>query len=93
MALDSQNIFQSSGTKKRMVMHHELEGKFKSKSDFLKYFKEACKFGVFELTFICSATLRASNYHAQQRFSQISLQESKGAACPEGSQTSSCARI
>ena len=44
MALDSQNIFQSSGTKKRMVMHHELEGKFKSKADFLKYFKEACKF-------------------------------------------------
>ena len=93
MALDSNHPFQSSGTKKRMVMHHELEGKFKSKSDFLKYFKEACKFGVFELTFICSATLRASNYHAQQRFSQISLQESKGAACPEGSQTSSCARI
>ena len=44
MALDSNHPFQSSGTKKRMVMHHELEGKFKSKSDFLKYFKEACKF-------------------------------------------------
>ena len=93
MALDSQNIFQSSGTKKRLVMHHELEGKFKSKSDFLKYFKEARKFSLFDVTSMCSATLRAPNYDAQQRLSQISLQESKGATCPEGSQTSVCACI
>ena len=43
MTFDNTNAFQSSGTKKRMVMHHELEGKFKSKTDFLKYFREACK--------------------------------------------------
>ena len=37
------NPYQAEGCKKRMVMTCELKGKFKSKSDFVKYFQEACK--------------------------------------------------
>ena len=37
------NPYQAQGCKKRMVMTSELEGKFKCKNDFLKYFRDACK--------------------------------------------------
>lgn len=39
----NENPFQAQGTKKRYVMTNELIGKFKSKEDFIRYFKEACK--------------------------------------------------
>ena len=50
------NPFQGQGSKKRMVMTSELEGKFKGKSDFLKYFKEACKYLLGSITF-CAVQL------------------------------------
>ena len=61
MSLNHENVFQQHGTKKRMVMHHELEGKFKSKSDFLKYFKECRKWSCANIIFMSSTTLCASS--------------------------------
>ena len=43
MQVASEEPFQRQGTKKRYVMTNELVGKFKSKEDFIRYFKEACK--------------------------------------------------
>ena len=36
--------FSLKGTKKRRMMPNELFGRFSAKSDFIKYFKEGCKF-------------------------------------------------
>ena len=38
--MDEDMTSQLKGTKKRRVMTHELIGKFRSKADFLKFFKE-----------------------------------------------------
>ena len=32
-----------AGTKKRRVMTQDLSSRFKSKDDFIRYFKDACK--------------------------------------------------
>ena len=32
-----------AGTKKRRIMTHEISSRFKSKDDFIRYFKDACK--------------------------------------------------
>lgn len=44
------------GTKKRRVMTHELIGKFRSKSDFIKYFSENRTYPSF-LTKFCAVQL------------------------------------
>ena len=46
------NLFQAQGTKKRLVMPHELSGKFRCREDFVKYFKEVRKYKFFCLTIL-----------------------------------------
>ena len=43
MNFQQQQPLQLVGTKKRRHMPHELFGRFSSKSDFTRYFKENCK--------------------------------------------------
>ena len=38
-----ENVINAGPSRKRKIMPHELQGKFKSKGDFIKYFKEICK--------------------------------------------------
>ena len=57
------NLFQAQGTKKRLVMTHELSSRFRAKEDFVKYFKEVRKYKSFSLTmFVFSTILRAKEH-------------------------------
>ena len=48
------------GSKKRHHMPHELFGRFSSKSDFIRYFRDNCKCTTNALSFECSAIVPAS---------------------------------
>ena len=54
------------GSKKRAVMTSELADKLSSKHDYIKYFKEACKFYPTFNPELCSVAVRASQHHAEQ---------------------------
>ena len=55
------------GSKKRAVMTSELADKLSSKHDYVKYFREACKFYPTFNPELCSVAVRASQHHAEQR--------------------------
>ena len=48
------------GNKKRHHMPHELFGRFSCKSDFIRYFRDNCKFKTNTLTLMYSATVPTS---------------------------------
>ena len=64
-------VFPNKGTKKRRVMTSELIGKFRSKSDFIKYLSENRKHSHSCDVDLCSSALRAACKDDQQRFPQV----------------------
>ena len=56
------NLFQAQGTKKRLVMTHELSSRFRAKEDFVKYFKEVGKYKSFCLTIFKTPSIKSASY-------------------------------
>ena len=78
------------GTKKRRVMTQELMGKFRAKSDFIKYFSENRKNSTLLANLMSSVTLCATWENGQQRFSQARVHRAEVTASSQRSQMGEC---
>ena len=67
-------------------MTHELFGRFSSKSDFIRYFRDNCKCTTTTSPLLCSATVPASRVHDEQRLPQRGLQRREATATAQRSQ-------
>ena len=74
-------------------MPHELFGRFSSKSDFIRYFRDNCKCTTTASPLVRSATVPASRVHDEQRLPQRSLQRREATATAQRSQPSQRASL